>query len=85
MTVHVSPMPRTVRVIPERWRPLTPPMFDAPPTDADRKLARDLWRALDLEARRWYQRSGACASLNLTARDLGALRGRGNRAERNLE
>ncbi len=73
MTVAISPMPQKIREIPERWRPGPPPVFpDGKPTDAERALARDLWRALDLESRRWYYRGG-CGLLDLTARDLAGL------------
>lgn len=77
MTVEISPMPQTIRSIPERWRPVPPPMFTAgTPTAAERELARDLWRALDHDSRRWYFRAGMCAELKLTARDLAALKRR---------
>lgn len=81
MIVEVAPMSRRIRAMPEAWRPLPQPIFQhGSPTDADRELARDLWRALDLESRRWYWRAGACALLNLTARDLAGMRRRSSSA-----
>lgn len=80
MTVDVAPMPRSVREIPERWRPTPPPIFsDGSPSAADRTLALELWRALDPDSRRWYWRAGACKGLNLTARDLAGLKRRPRR------
>lgn len=78
MTVAISPMPQKIREIPERWRPLPPPPFpDGKPTDADRALALDLWRALDVESRRWYCAYGdTFAGLRLTERDLAGLKRR---------
>jgi hypothetical protein len=77
MTVEVIPMPRQIRDVPARWRPQPPPIFSGgTPSAADRRLALDLWRALDLESRRWYWRAGACEVLVLTARDVAALKRR---------
>lgn len=85
MTVDVSPMPQRIREVPARWRPLPPPIFSGEPSDADRELARDLWRALDPESRRWYWRAGACADLCLTARDLAGLKQRKKAEDRHGE
>ncbi len=74
MTVNLSPLPHTIRAIPARWRPLPPPIFSGAPSDADRELARALWRALDPDSRRWYWRAGACAELCLTDREVAALK-----------
>lgn len=77
MTVDVCPMPAAVREMPERWRPSPPPMFrEGVTTPADLALALDLWRALDLESRRWYWTAGACGALGLTAKDLAAMKRR---------
>lgn len=77
MTVEIAPMPQSIREIAERWRPAPPPIFPhGAPSDADRALALDLWRALDPDSRRWYWRSGACAGLDLTQRDLAGLKTR---------
>lgn len=75
MNVEVTPMPRKVRDVPARWRPSPPPIFSGgEPSAADRALALDLWRALDLESRRWYWKAGTCAKLKLTPRDLAGLK-----------
>ena len=56
MRVEISPMPLGYKKIPARLRPGTPPVFpDGPPTDADRALARDLFRELDPGSQGWYR------------------------------
>ena len=62
--VHVNPMPKGIRAIPERWRPLPPPIFpNGDPSPEDIELARELFLALDPESQRWY-------SVMRTFRDL---------------
>lgn len=76
MTIRIAPMPHTMREMPAHWRPTPPPMFpDGAPTAADRELAIELWRALDLESRRWYYVRGSVGSaLGLTAKDVATLK-----------
>lgn len=70
--VVINPMRETIRAIPAHWRPYPPPIFiGTNPTPADYALALDLWRALDIESRRWY--FPAVASLGLTPADISAL------------
>lgn len=79
MNVKIQPLPPHFRRIPARLRPMHPPIFEGSgePTADDHKLARELWRALDSESRRWYlagSPAGTFAGLPLDAGDLAALR-----------
>lgn len=55
MAVTINPLPQWSRELPERLRPMHPPIFgiDTPTAD-DIELARELFAALDPESRRWY-------------------------------
>lgn len=76
--VHVNPMPEKIRSIPDRLRSGCPPIFTGgDPTRADRELALELWRALDVQNRRWYTNGGKAThfcGLPLTPDDLEGLR-----------
>lgn len=54
--VNVIPMPPAYRKLPARLRPGHPPIFDGPPSPAERAEAEALIAALDPESRRWYGR-----------------------------
>ena len=58
--ILIKPMPLWMRTTPERLWPRTPPIFSdlgpEGPTDADRELARELFRALDEQSQKWYGR-----------------------------
>jgi hypothetical protein len=75
VTVQIEPMPPEYLAVPPHLRPIPPPIFPGgQPTQADRELALELWRALDAESRRWYVgTSRTFAGLPLTAADLAAL------------
>jgi len=72
-------MPEWCRKVSPRLRPAHPPVFpDGEPTPQDRELALELWRALDVESRRWYTYDGTArtfAGLPLTAEDIAGLSG----------
>lgn len=78
-SVYIHPLPELARRY-TRWLPIVPPIFDSPPTDEDRLLALELWRALDLVSRRWYvgfyhdPDVTAFVGLPLTKEDLAGLR-----------
>jgi hypothetical protein len=76
MFVDVKPMPAAFLRMPFRLLPTHPPIFDGgDPTPADRQLALDLWRALDVDSRRWYAPDGKTfAGLPLSRADISALR-----------
>lgn len=61
MTVSIIPMPEKFRNIPEKFRPIHPPIFTdcgpGGPTDDDKALARELFKALDAESQDWYLRN----------------------------
>lgn len=54
--VNIAAMPPEIREIPERWRPLHPPIFDDAPSAEDIELARALLVALDPASQAWYAR-----------------------------
>ena len=54
MAVTITPMPRSYLKIPKRLRPSRPPLYDSPPTEEDRALAKALLAELDPESREWY-------------------------------
>jgi len=58
-TVNVQPKPESYRKY-GRFVPGPPPIFtDGDPTPADVELARELFKALDDDSKRWYRhRSG---------------------------
>lgn len=58
--VEIIPMPQKRREISSKYRPIPPPIFpDGEPTDEDRELARELFKALDSESQEWYRRCGS--------------------------
>lgn len=75
--VQVQPMPTRIRKLPAWLRPSAAPVFaGGEPTSEDRELALELWRALDVDSRRWYTHGGTAThfcGLPLTAEDLAAM------------
>ena len=63
MTVCIIPMPDKFRKIPKRLQPYHPPIFTdcgpGGPSDDDKALARELFKALDAESQDWYLRSAS--------------------------
>ena len=57
MKVHVKPMPESFKRFSIRFRPQPKPIFSGNPTDEDRKLAKELFDALDSESQRYYRRN----------------------------
>lgn len=54
-TVTVRPLTEAERKISPLYRPRHPPIFpQGNPTPAERELARELFKLLDAESRRWY-------------------------------
>lgn len=56
--VCIQPLPEFYRKISSKYWPCHPPIFPDcrpnGPTDDERELARELFRALDGESQRWY-------------------------------
>ena len=58
-TINIIPMPLYCRKIKPLYRPMPPPVFqDGPPTEEDKELARELFKALDEESQAWYRSWG---------------------------
>lgn len=56
MRVRIKPMPTWMRKYPSRYWTVTPPVFpNGEPTEADIRLARQLYEALDPLSQRWYE------------------------------
>ena len=83
--VNVAPMSEDWRRYAERWLPrprfipAPPPIFSGgEPTEADRALAIELWRALDWLSKRWYvgwkQDAVDFVGLPLTDADIESMR-----------
>jgi len=62
MPVVIKPLPEWCKKVPEKYRPVHPPIFlncgEGGPTPEDIELARELFALLDEESKEWYQRSG---------------------------
>lgn len=75
--VNIQPLAARWGKAPNLYRRNCPPIFPgtAEITPADRTLALKLWRALDVESRRWYVSPGQTefCGLPLTTADLEAL------------
>ncbi len=56
--VCVNPMPEKFRAIPKKWLPGCPPIFkecgSGGPSEDDKALARELFKALDPQSQEWY-------------------------------
>lgn len=63
MPANLKPMPRSYLKMSEKYRPGHPPVFEGTPTPDEIKEARALFKVLDPESQRWYQRSGMFADL----------------------
>lgn len=71
-TVTIRPLDELLRAHPRFW-PQLPPIFGGPPSDEDRALALELWRALDPASQCWYTRNGTArqfVGLPLTDADI---------------
>ena len=57
--IHLLPMPSWMTAVKPLWRPSPAPIFpfEDGPTDAERSLARKLFRELDSESQEWHRRS----------------------------
>ena len=61
--VNIIPMPEKIRKTPKKWRSFPPPIFvnygpNEVRTEADIKLAKELFALLDPESQEWYRRCG---------------------------
>ena len=56
MAVNMILVPEALRRHSAKWWHMPPPIFDGPPTAADREEARLLFAALDGESQWWYGR-----------------------------